>query len=79
MTNQRKWLWVGGGVVAAAATLALGVPPGTVLIVALVLLCPAAMYFGMQGHGSERMTQTLDPPGKGQETRDREPQLHLIK
>ena len=37
----RKWLWMGGAVAAAEAALAYGVPPITVLVVGLVLLCPA--------------------------------------
>jgi uncharacterized membrane protein YdjX (TVP38/TMEM64 family) len=49
MTTQRPWFWIGGGVLAVAAVLALGVPLGTLLIVAAILACPLAMYFGMRG------------------------------
>jgi uncharacterized membrane protein YdjX (TVP38/TMEM64 family) len=49
MTTQRRWLWIGGGVLAVAAALAFGVPLGSVLIVAPALACPLAMYFGMRG------------------------------
>jgi hypothetical protein len=72
MTNQWKWLWIGGVVAAAVAALALGVLPGTVLLVALVLLCPAAMYFGMHGHGHEGRPGTSDLPDEGRETGERE-------
>jgi hypothetical protein len=51
MTIQRSWLWIGGGVAAVATVLALGVPPGSVLILAAALACPLAMYFGMRGMG----------------------------
>jgi uncharacterized membrane protein YdjX (TVP38/TMEM64 family) len=50
-TTQRQWLWIGAGVAAVAAALALGVPLGSVLIVAAALACPVAMYFGMRGMG----------------------------
>lgn len=49
MATQRTWLLVGGLVAAAVVALYLGVPPGTLLIVGVVLLCPLAMYFGMGG------------------------------
>jgi hypothetical protein len=51
MTTQRTWVWIGGGVLAVVAALALGVPLGTLLIVAAILACPLAMYFGMRGMG----------------------------
>jgi len=49
MTTQRKWLMISGLVVAAIAAFVIGVSPGTLLIVGIVLLCPLAMYFGMGG------------------------------
>ena len=51
MMTQRTWWWIGAGVAAAAAVLALGVPLGSVLILAATLACPLAMYFGMRGMG----------------------------
>ena len=54
MTKQRKWLWVGGVIAAAVTALALGVPLNTLLLLGAVLLCPAAMYFGMSGMGTQR-------------------------
>ena len=49
MKNSSKII-IGFGVVAAfAAGLALEVPLGTLLLVGALLLCPAAMYFGMMG------------------------------
>ena len=49
MTTQHRWLWIGTGVAAVAAALALGVPLGSILIVAAALACPLAMAFGMRG------------------------------
>jgi hypothetical protein len=49
MTTQRTWLWIGGGIAAVAAALALVVPLGSVLILAAALACPLVMYFGMRG------------------------------
>jgi len=49
--TQRRWLWIGSGVAAVVAALALAVPLGSVLTVAAVLACPLAMYFGMRGMG----------------------------
>jgi len=46
---QRKWLLIVGVVAAVAVALALGVSAGAPLLVGAVLLCPAAMYFGMSG------------------------------
>jgi hypothetical protein len=51
MSVQRKLLLVVAVVVAAAAALAAGVSANTLLLVGVALLCPAAMYFGMSGHG----------------------------
>ncbi len=53
MMNQRKWLVALAAIVGAVVAVAAGVPAGTLLIVGALLLCPAAMYFGMQGmqHG----------------------------
>jgi hypothetical protein len=51
MTTQRTWVWIGGGVLAVVAALALGVPLGTLSIVAAILACPLAMYFDMRGMG----------------------------
>jgi hypothetical protein len=78
MTGQRKWLWVVGAVAVAAVALSAGVPLGTVLLVGLLLLCPAAMYFGMGGMGKqqerqgERMDGDPQRPGQVRETEDRE-------
>lgn len=55
ITIQRKWLWLGGAVAATVAALALGVPPLTLLLIALILGCPLAMYYlGMTGHTLRR-------------------------
>jgi putative Ca2+/H+ antiporter (TMEM165/GDT1 family) len=64
MTRQGKWLVIGGIVAAAAAALALGVPFGSLLIVAAILACPLAMYFGMRGMGmgEESRHSRMDGP-----------------
>jgi hypothetical protein len=49
--TQRRWVWIGAGVTAVVAALALDVPLGSVLIGAAALACPLAMYFGMRGMG----------------------------
>lgn len=51
MRVDRRWLWVGGILAAAGAALALGVPLATLLTLAAVPACPAAMYLGMCGMG----------------------------
>lgn len=47
MTTQRKWLLIFVVIAVAAAALAVGVRLDTLLLAGAVLLCPAAMYFGM--------------------------------
>lgn len=49
MKRDRRWLWIGGGLAGAALALALGVPLGTLLIVAALLACPTMMLRGMRG------------------------------
>ena len=51
MTIQRKWLVMIGVIVTAVAAWALGVSLNTLVLLGAVLLCPAAMYFGMSGTG----------------------------
>lgn len=51
MTTQTKLLWIAGVIAGAAIALYFGVSLGTLLIVGALLLCPAAMYFGMRGMG----------------------------
>lgn len=41
-------------VAGVALALALGVPLGTLLVVAAILACPVAMYFGMRAMGSQQ-------------------------
>lgn len=53
MTTQRTWLWIGSVIAAAAVALALGMPPGTLFILALILVCPFGMYFMMGGMGRQ--------------------------
>lgn len=47
MTVDRRWMWLGGALAVGAGALAFGVPLATVLYVAALLACPAAMFFGM--------------------------------
>jgi hypothetical protein len=49
MMPQRIWLWIGGVIIGAAAALAIGVSPGTLVVVAALFACPVVMYFGMRG------------------------------
>jgi hypothetical protein len=50
-TTQRPWVWISGAAVVVAVALALGVPLGSILIVAAALACPLAMYVGMRRMG----------------------------
>ncbi len=79
MMNQKKWLVALAAVVGAVVAVAAGVPVGTLLIVGALLLCPAAMYFGMQGmqqgcgHGGAECNHDKDSSAKGVETRNQAP------
>jgi len=72
MTVQKKLLWIVGIVLAVIAARYLGVPWNTLLIVGALLLCPAAMYFGMRGMGQQRGQQR---GGRQERPRDIEPHL----
>lgn len=71
MTTQRKWLMISGLVVAAIAANVVGVSPGVLLIVGVVLLCPLGMYFMMggmhkgQGSGHAGMSENQSADGGG--------------
>lgn len=67
MNVDPRWLWAGGILAIAGGALVLGVPLATVITIAAVLACPAAMYFGMgmmgRTHGGAEMgggTRVLD-------------------
>ena len=47
MQVGRRWYWLGAAVAVAGAVLMAGVPLGTLLTIAALLACPAAMFFGM--------------------------------
>lgn len=47
MQVDRRWYWLGAALAAAGFALVAGMPLGTVLYVAALLACPAAMLFGM--------------------------------
>lgn len=51
INTGHKALVVIGVVVAVVAAWAVGVPLNTLIFLGAVLLCPAAMYFGMSGMG----------------------------
>ena len=52
MTRRSRLLALAGVAAAAAAVAwALGVPAGTLLLIGVALLCPAAMFFGMGAAG----------------------------
>ena len=70
MRSARTWLWMVGIIAGVAVALAFGVSLGTLLIVAALLACPIAMYFGMRGMGSQQAS-TPEPPRHLQ--RDPEP------
>ena len=71
MTTQRTWVWIEGGVLAVVAALALGVPLGTIVVLAAVLACPLAMYVGMRGMG---MGQGCRHEGTDEHTEDGVPE-----
>lgn len=76
MTTQRKWLLVVGVIAAATVALALGVSPSTLLLFGAILLCPAAMFFGMGGmqqgcrHGKEHAHSDAQGAERKPEERD---------
>lgn len=47
MIRDRRWLWLTGALIAVLGALAWGIPLGTLLTIAALLACPAAMLFGM--------------------------------
>lgn len=75
-TTQNKWMLAGGIVLAGIIGLWLRVPPTTLLLVGVLLLCPAAMYFGMRGtkNGSnrDRMEERKDRPDADRQPKDHE-------
>ena len=75
-TTQNKWMLIGGVVLAAIIALWLGVPPTSLLLVGVLLLCPAAMYFGMRGKNDgsrrDRMEERKDMPDADRQPKDSE-------
>ncbi|MCA1607423.1 MAG: hypothetical protein LC775_18605, partial [Acidobacteria bacterium] len=63
-------------IVAVVGAIALGVAPGTLLLVCLVLLCPLSMYFGMsamnQGCGHSGKCNHAEPPENWRKPQDYE-------
>jgi len=61
MHAPRTWLWIVGILAGVALALALGVSLWSLVIVAALLACPIAMYFGMRGMGTSQES-TPEPP-----------------
>ena len=76
MSAARTGLWIVGILAGVAVALAFGVSLGTLLIVAALLACPIAMYFGMCGMGRQQAS-TPEPPRRMQ--RDPEPRGTLAE
>lgn len=53
MRNGVKLFVIAGLLAGAAIAFALGVPPSTLLFASVLLLCPAAMFFGMEAMGAQ--------------------------
>jgi hypothetical protein len=47
MRRDRRWLWLAGALTVVLGALAWGIPLATLIAVAALLACPAAMFFGM--------------------------------
>ena len=62
MQVNRRWYWLGAALVVAGVALTAGVPLGTLLTIAAVLACPAAMYFGMGMMGRPGASQAGGDP-----------------
>lgn len=69
MKTNRTWLWLSGALVAIAGALGLGIPLGTVLTVAALLACPAAMFLGMGMMGRMQGGGTMEHPAGSREVR----------
>lgn len=61
MSNGKNWVLIGGVIALAAIAVGLGVSVTTILLVCLVLACPAAMYFGMRGKPKEQTEHNEGP------------------
>lgn len=61
MRSPYTWLWLVGVIAGIVLALALGVSPWSLVIVAALLACPIAMYFGMRGQGMSQES-TPEPP-----------------
>ena len=81
MTTQRTWLWIGGIIAVAAAALVLGMPLAALVLFALVLVCPLAMYFMMHEMGRQQISDPaemqrrdvdLPPPRRGPTENERQ-------
>ncbi len=62
MQVGRRWYWLGAALVVAGGVLVAGVPLGTLLTIAALLACPAAMYFGMGMMGRPGASQAGGDP-----------------
>jgi len=64
MTSLHFWLCIGVVLAGVALALAFGVSLGTLLLVAAVLACPIAMYFGMRGMGMQQESARAPRPSQ---------------
>lgn len=78
MTNRKKWIAVLVVVIGAVVALAAGVSPTTVLLVGVILLCPAVMWFGMSGmqHGSSHAETNKQSENGELDAKEREQSRH---
>jgi len=64
MRSPPIWLSLVGISAGVALTLALGISPWSLVIVAAVLACPIAMYFGMRGMGMPQESERAPRPSQ---------------
>lgn len=63
MPVDRRWYWLGAALAAAGIALVAGLPLHTLLYVAALLACPAAMFFGMGTMGDTQNREQGALPG----------------
>lgn len=62
MPVDRRWYWLGAALAAAGIALVAGLALHTLLYVAALLACPAAMFFGMAMMGGTENREQGAPP-----------------
>lgn len=76
MTNRTGWLSIVALIAAGVAAYALGAPPLTLLIIAILLLCPIAIYFAMREMQAGPDFQDPRRPRPPSVRRERKPEDH---